>query len=110
MRTAASPAVARPPDDMRATLERFLKSCHTPCLLEPGEELLPLTEDNFTVECKNDRLTIQAWSDKRNVLRRVVGLGEERRGRLDLVVERFARQVGQMVIIDKARPESQEIE
>ena len=108
MRTAASPAVARDPDGMRAIIERFLKSCRTPCLLEPGEDLLPLTEDNCAIECKEGRLTIQAWSDARNVMRRIVGLGEERHGRLELVVERFARQVGQMLLIDMARPESQE--
>jgi hypothetical protein len=108
MRSAASPAVARDADGMRATLERFLKSCQSPCLLEPGEELLPLTNENLSIECKENRLTIQAWSDTRNVMRRIVGLGEERRGRLELVVERFARHVGQMVLIDMARPESQE--
>src|SRR5438128_1790511 len=106
MRTAASPAVARDADGMRAILERFLKTCRSPCLLEPGEELLPLTEDNFAIECKEGRLTIQAWSDARNFMRRVVGVGEERRGRLELVVERFARQVGQMLLLDMARPES----
>jgi len=108
MRSAASPAIARDADGMRAILERFLKSCRTPCLLEPGEQLLPLTDDNFSIDCKQDRLTIQAWNSTRNVMRRIVGLGEERRGRLDLVVERFARQVGQMVLIDMARPEAQE--
>lgn len=108
MRSAASPAVAHDADGVRAILERFLKSCQSPCLLEPGEELLPLTEENFSIESKDGRLTIQAWNDARNMIRRVVGVGEQRRGRLELVVERFARNVGQMFVIDMARPESQE--
>src|SRR5215813_13035600 len=108
MRLAGSSAVARDAAGMRAVLERFLKSCHTPCLLEPGEELLPLKDDSFSLEEKNGRLLIQAWTDKRNVIRRIIALGEERRGKLELHVERFARAVGQMFLIDLARPEAQE--
>ena len=35
-------------------------------------------------------------------------MGEERRGRLELVVERFARSMGRMFLLDMARPDSQE--
>src|SRR6266849_982854 len=108
MRSAASPAVARDADGMRAILERFLKSCRNPCLFEPGEELLPLTPDSFSMEAKDSRLTIQAWSDTRNIVRRVISVCAERRGRLELVVERFARNAGPMFLIDMDRPDSQE--
>src|SRR5207249_7269481 len=108
MRPAASPAAARDADSMRAVLERFLETCRTPCLLEPGEELLPLTNDSFSLEIQNTRLTIEAWTDRRNIRRRIVGLGEERRGRLELAVERFARAPGRMYVIDMARPDAQE--
>ena len=94
MRSAASPAAARDVDGMHAAIERFLKASRQPCLLEPGEELLPLKEGSYSVDRNAARLTIQAWSDTRNLTRRIVGLGEERRGRLELVVEHFARSVG----------------
>src|SRR5258708_269080 len=108
MRPAAASAVARDAAGMRVILERFLKSCRTPCLLEPGEELLPLKDENFSLEEKNGRLMIQAWSERRNVIRRIVALGEERRGKLELQVERFARVAGQMFLIDISRPDAQE--
>src|SRR3954466_6099442 len=108
MRSAASPAAARDGDGLRAVLERFLKSCRNPCLLEPGEELLPLTEATFSLENTDNRLTIEAWTDTRNIRRRLVGLGGERRGRLELMVERFARAPGRMMVLDMGRPESQE--
>jgi len=108
MRSAASSAVARDADGTRAILERFLKSCRNPCLFEPGEELLPLKPDNFSMESKDNRLTIQAWSDTRNIVRRIVSVSAERRGRLELVVERFARATGPMFLIDMGRADSQE--
>ena len=60
------------------------------------------------MDAKNNRLTIQAWSDTRNIVRRVISVGAERRGRLELVVERFARNAGPMFLIDMDRPDSQE--
>ena len=36
----------------RAVIEAFLKSCKQPALLEPGEELLILTPDNFSLELR----------------------------------------------------------
>jgi len=35
---------------MHAAIERFLKACHRPYLLEPGEELLPLKEGSFSLD------------------------------------------------------------
>jgi hypothetical protein len=108
MRSAASPAVARDVAGMQAAIERFLKASRKTCLLEPGEELLPVEEGSYSIDRKDTRLTMQVWSDRRNITRRIVGLGEERRGRLELLVEHFARNVGRMVLIDMASPDSQE--
>ncbi len=108
MRSAASAAAARDAAGMHAAIECFLKACRNPHLLEPGEELLPLDEGAFSIDCAGDRLTIQAWSDTRNLTRRVVGIGDERRGRLELEVERFGRQLGKMFLLDLAHPESQD--
>jgi hypothetical protein len=108
MRSAASPAAARDAAGMHAAIERFLKACHRPYLLEPGEELLALKEGSFSLDRTESRLTLQAWSDTRNLTRRIVGIGEERRGRLELLVERFAHNVGRLFLLDLARPDSGE--
>src|ERR1041384_6883109 len=57
-------------------IRTFLKSCRQPALLEPGEEILPLAADNFTLELNGERLTIQAWDRTRNLSRRVTSAGE----------------------------------
>jgi hypothetical protein len=108
MRSAASPAAARDAAGMHAAIECFLKACRRPYLLEPGEELLPLKEGSFSLDLVESRLTLQAWSDTRNFTRKIVGIGEQRRGRLELMVERFARNVGRIFLLDLARPESGE--
>ena len=42
-----SGSVPRPAGELRYVIEEFLKSAKEPALLEPGEDLLPLTGDNL---------------------------------------------------------------
>lgn len=99
-----------PPADAHSAIERFLKSSRRPALLEPGEPLLPLESDNYSLQMRSSRLTLQAWDESRNLVRRVTGIAAETRGRLELVVERFARKEGRVFLVDLARPSSQDVE
>jgi len=85
---------ARPPGDLREAIEEFLRGAREPALLEPGEELLPLTGDNYSLEMRGSRLTLQAWDRTRNWTRRILAIGEATNARLDMTVERFARREG----------------
>ena len=91
-------------EEIRSAIERFLASARQPALLEPGEELLPLSGDNFALHARESRLSLQAWSQTRNLVRRVAGIQEEGAGRLELVVERFARKEGRLILVDLSRP------
>jgi hypothetical protein len=91
------------PEDLRAAIEAFLGAARQPALLEPGEELLPLAADNFALDLRSGRLTLQAWDRTRNLTRRVTGLAASSAGRLELTVERFPRRQGQIFLLDLAR-------
>jgi len=90
-------------EEARAAIEAFLEGARQPALLEPGEELLPLAEGNFALELRGTRLTLQAWDRTRNLTRRVTEVGIASAGRLEMVVERFARREGRMYLLDLAR-------
>jgi len=83
----------------RAAIEAFLKSCRQPALLEPGEELIPLT-DNYAVELRGPRLTVQAWDRTHNLVRRVLHVHDATRGKLELTIERFPKREGQVFLLD----------
>jgi hypothetical protein len=85
-----------------AAIESFLKSCRQPALFEPGEELIPLT-DNYTIDVRGERLTLQAWDRTRNLARRVKALEQTAQGKLELTIERFAKREGQLYLIDLGR-------
>jgi hypothetical protein len=89
--------------DVRAAIEAFLSTAKQPALLEPGEELMPLTSENLNLEERSGRLTLQAWDRTRNFTRRVTGISESTAARLELVVERFAKREGRMFLLDMAR-------
>lgn len=93
----------RSAEETRDAIEAFLRNSREPALLEPGEELLPLTGDNLALEMRGSRLTLQAWDRTRNLTRRVTAIKEDSRARMELLVERFARREGPLFLLDLAR-------
>jgi hypothetical protein len=89
--------------ELRAAIEAFLRNAKQPALFEPGEELMPLSAENFQLEPRGERLTLQAWDRTRNLTRRVTGIAEITPARLEMVVERFAKREGRMFLLDLAR-------
>jgi len=101
--SSGQPRAPRSAGETLAAIEEFLQRAREPALLEPGEELLPIGGDNFALEVRGERLTLQAWDRARNLTRRVLDAQEVSAGRLELTVERFARRVGQVFLLDMAR-------
>src|ERR1039458_6776355 len=77
-------AVTRDLAQIRAQIEDFLKSAREPALLEPGEELLPLNAENYALEIRGSRLTLQAWDRTRNWSRRLTAITAASRAHLPL--------------------------
>ena len=82
-------AAVRDPGEIRAAVESFLQSAREPALLEPGEDLFPLTAGSYVLEIRGSRLTLQAWDRTRNWSRRLTAINESTNARLALTVERF---------------------
>jgi hypothetical protein len=96
-------SAGRSAEEIRSVIEAFLSQCKEPALLEPGEELLPVTADTLALDVRGSRLTLQVWDRTRNLTRRVTAIHEPAAGRLEMTVERFAKREGQMFLIDLAR-------
>lgn len=90
-------------------IEGFLASAADPQMIEPGEEPIRLESGNRLVELTSGRLTIQAWTRDRNLVRRVTGVAEQVPGRLLLTTERFGKRSGTLELIDVARPRNRNV-
>jgi len=84
-------------------VERFLESCQDPVLCEPGEEWLAITPENFAMEARGACAQLQAWDQRRNLVRRVTGIQRETRGKLVLNVARFGKLQGTLELMDRGR-------
>jgi hypothetical protein len=93
----------RSAEQIRSSLAGSVANCRQPAMLEPGEELLALETGNFVLAFRGSRLTIEAWCQKRNLARRIVGIKRESTARLELEVERFGRREGPLFLLDLAR-------
>jgi hypothetical protein len=91
---------AHPLTDIRQTIEKFLENSAEPVLCEPGEESLAITSDNFVLEMRNGWLSLQAWNDRRNLVRRVTGIESQTRGKLVLRIQRFGQRTGTLSLLD----------
>jgi hypothetical protein len=101
--------IGRNPDEIRVLIEDFLQTCKEPALLEPGEELFPLPPENFSLEVRGPRVTIQAWDRERNLTRKIVAAEVTSAGRLELTIERFAKRQSPAYLLDLARPSGVEM-
>jgi len=52
-------------------IERFLQTSRQPVLLEPGGDPIALEPENFALTARGEAVTIEAWDEKRNLVRRV---------------------------------------
>ena len=93
--------------EIRQTIERFLSACQQPVLCEPGEESLAISTENFALESRAGGLTLQAWDDRRNLVRRVTAIERETRGKLVLRIERFGKRAGELSLVDLEAPAAQ---
>ena len=84
-------------------IERFLETSQDPVLCEPGEEWLAITPENFVLESRHGCVQLQAWDQKRNLVRRISAVQRETRGRLVLRVARFGKLAGTLELIDRKR-------
>ncbi len=95
--------------EIRQTIERFLGTCEQPLLCEPGEENFSISANNFLLESRSGSLCLQAWNDRRNLVRRVTGIAQEGRGKLVLRIERFGKRPGTLTLVDLKRPAAQDV-
>ncbi len=72
--------------------------------MEPGDDPIAIRADSFVLTERGAQVTIECWNSARNLVRRVRAIQSEKRGRLDLEIERFPRAAGTLSIVDLADP------
>lgn len=106
MQPATGKAACGDPQQALLAIERFLKASRQPVLIDPGEDPIPVTANTFALSSHGSSVTLESWTDSRNLVRRVLGIHEEstRRARLELIVERFGGKRGTLTLLDLADP------
>jgi len=108
LQPAPGKAAREGPHEARLAIERFLKASQQPVWMEPGEDPLAITHGCFLLSTRRGALTVECWSESRNVARRVTGVKLEKPGRLELTIERFGGRSGTVRLIDLGRAANHE--
>lgn len=88
---------------VHAAIENFLRVSRRPVLMEPGEDPLPITPHTFVLR-EGVTVTVECWNETRNLVRRVRGIVRQKRGCIELEIERFGGRTGTLVLLDLANP------
>jgi hypothetical protein len=78
-------------------------------VLDPGDDPIPIGPDNFKLERRGQAVTLEVWSETRNLVRRLYSVHAEHRARLELEVERFGGRTGRLELVDLAHPSSRDV-
>ena len=76
--------------------------------MEAGDDPLAIGPETFALNSRGGLVTIECWSETRNLVRRVRSVHSERRGRLELEVEKFGARTGTLTLIDLADPSNRD--
>ncbi len=98
------------PEQLRARIEGFVRACREPAVLEPGEKTIRIEEGGgrYDLQVQGSGLVLHAWNAETSLVRRVVGLKDLDRGRLELITRRLGRAEGQLLVLDLARAGSRQ--
>ena len=94
------------PHALLASIRAFLSSCRVPAVLEHGEEVVPLTEGEFSIEVSGGRLCLEFQAGHRTVSRRVLGIERHTSGVLECTIQRFAGKEAKLSFLDLHRPQT----
>lgn len=97
-------------EEALAAIERFLASASRPVLVEAGEAEFPLEAGSYALEAQGAFLHVSAWTKNRQYRRRILGIKQQRPGRLDLAVARIGRPPGAATIFDAAYARNREVQ
>ncbi len=96
--------------NLQEVLDRFIAGAAQPALLDPGEEPLALVPGQWSTSVWNGRLVLQAWDHRRNLVRKIISLKEQRRDMLCFIAERFPKAQAELQIADMAAPQGRDLE
>ena len=91
-----------------AAIERFVQNSRQPVLFEPGDDPLTITASTFSLTARGSIVTLECWNDTKNLVRRIRGIRTERRGRLEVEIERFGALSGTLTLLDLDEPSNRD--
>ncbi|MFN0171272.1 MAG: hypothetical protein ACKV22_33065 [Bryobacteraceae bacterium] len=89
-------------ESLTQTICSFLRGARSPAVLEPGEPAFEVAPEAFEVSERNGRVLLHAWTDGRNLARRVLQITARRRDRMELQIERLGGKRGKLWLVDQA--------
>lgn len=87
-------------------IQTFLCECRRPAALEFGEQPIPLSDGQYSLEIRSGKLSIEMWVENRSISRRIIDIERRDVGILDCVIQRFGNKPSGLTFLDLDKPQT----
>jgi hypothetical protein len=91
---------------MQAKVESFLGGATKPAALEYGDDLLPMTQEEWSTEIQSGRLLLHVLTREQSLSRRILAVDRPQGGALACTVERFGGKKQKLSLLDLNQPQA----
>jgi hypothetical protein len=90
--------------DLRELFETFVLHAKAPALIDAGHDPLPLASGEYALTQASGRLTVECWSGKQTLVRRIIDVHLQRTGKVEFITQQFAGRRGRLSLVDLEHP------
>ena len=91
---------------LAAAVEAFVKAARNAAVIDFGDSPMRLIEDQYVLEVRSGKLTIEVWEEGRSLCRQILSIDRASAGALDCTVQRFGGATGTLAFLDLDRPQT----
>jgi hypothetical protein len=91
-------------------IQAFVASARQPAVVEAGAGIVEIQAGQVEVSLAGAGVRLHVWNGEANLIRRVVGIREASPGKLELEIERFGKQPGRWLLVDRARASNHRVD
>src|SRR5258706_11240053 len=97
-------------EEMKERIDLFLLGLNNPVVTEPGRDVIDLASGNYSLSTEYNKLLLQVWNERTNLVRQITNIQKESAGRMELRFQKFGKGAPGVLIVSDSRAGQERLE
>jgi hypothetical protein len=97
-------------EEMKERIDLFLLGLNNPVVTEPGRDVIDLASGNYSLSTEYNKLLLQVWNERTNLVRQITKIQKESAGRMELRFQKFGKGAPGVLIVADSRAGQERLE